>query len=355
MSETGRKMDVEDVLSSIRRLVSEEARGDEDAPQAMGNAVEDVEQPTEIKSEKLVLTPSLRVPEDEPKGPPTSDLEQRIADIETLVNADADTPASTVETREATSDPAAMMSALNLSMREFTPAEPGQSANQAEAPVAVEPLNDLAVDAESGPDLEPTAPEIAESEQETNPFHEADDAADDSADFPADGPFQHDFDAETPPAPIFAEAPEVDPDDAAVEIDEAEAMEQDDPETAAGFLNVEDELEDPEVEEPTSFDEPMLRPEPPLRAPVIDRHAETPDTADEPPQVAPVPPVSFEESIDFTASDRGGLVDEDMLREIVSEMVRSELQGELGDRITRNVRKLVRREIHRALASRDFE
>jgi len=48
-------------------------------------------------------------------------------------------------------------------------------------------------------------------------------------------------------------------------------------------------------------------------------------------------------------------VDEETLREIVSEMVRDELQGDLGDRITRNVRKLVRREIHHALATRDFE
>jgi hypothetical protein len=39
----------------------------------------------------------------------------------------------------------------------------------------------------------------------------------------------------------------------------------------------------------------------------------------------------------------------------VAEIVRKELQGDLGERITRNVRKLVRREIHRALASRDFD
>ena len=47
-------------------------------------------------------------------------------------------------------------------------------------------------------------------------------------------------------------------------------------------------------------------------------------------------------------------IDEHMLRDIVSEIVRSELQGELGERITRNVRKLVRREIHRAIMTRDF-
>jgi hypothetical protein len=49
------------------------------------------------------------------------------------------------------------------------------------------------------------------------------------------------------------------------------------------------------------------------------------------------------------------LLDEDMLRDMVSEIVRQELQGALGERITRNVRKLVRREIHRALASYNID
>ncbi|MGR3493439.1 MAG: hypothetical protein ACU0DW_15410, partial [Shimia sp.] len=47
-------------------------------------------------------------------------------------------------------------------------------------------------------------------------------------------------------------------------------------------------------------------------------------------------------------------LDEGALREMVAEIVREELQGELGERITRNVRKLVRREIHRAMASKDL-
>ncbi len=47
-------------------------------------------------------------------------------------------------------------------------------------------------------------------------------------------------------------------------------------------------------------------------------------------------------------------LDEDSLRELVADIVRSELQGALGERITRNVRKLVRREIHRALAAQDL-
>jgi len=48
-------------------------------------------------------------------------------------------------------------------------------------------------------------------------------------------------------------------------------------------------------------------------------------------------------------------LDEAMLRDLVSEIVRSELQGVLGERITRNVRKLVRREIHRALTAQELE
>jgi hypothetical protein len=49
------------------------------------------------------------------------------------------------------------------------------------------------------------------------------------------------------------------------------------------------------------------------------------------------------------------LIDEDSLREIVAALVRQELRGELGERITRNVRRLVRREINRALALQDLD
>ena len=49
------------------------------------------------------------------------------------------------------------------------------------------------------------------------------------------------------------------------------------------------------------------------------------------------------------------LLDENALRDIVRETVREELQGALGERITRNVRKLIRSEIHRALAAQELE
>jgi len=52
--------------------------------------------------------------------------------------------------------------------------------------------------------------------------------------------------------------------------------------------------------------------------------------------------------------DEDNVIDEDALRKLVAEVIRQELQGALGERITRNVRKLVRREIYRILASEDF-
>ena len=55
--------------------------------------------------------------------------------------------------------------------------------------------------------------------------------------------------------------------------------------------------------------------------------------------------------VSLTASAIG----EETLRPIVAKLIREELQGELGERITRNVRKLVRREIMRAVSSREFD
>ena len=48
-------------------------------------------------------------------------------------------------------------------------------------------------------------------------------------------------------------------------------------------------------------------------------------------------------------------LDEAALRELVAEIVREELQGALGERITRNIRKLVRREIARSQVLKDLE
>ena len=49
------------------------------------------------------------------------------------------------------------------------------------------------------------------------------------------------------------------------------------------------------------------------------------------------------------------LANEDALRDLISDVVRQELRGPLGERITRNMRKMVRREIYRTVSARDCE
>lgn len=93
-----------------------------------------------------------------------------------------------------------------------------------------------------------------------------------------------------------------------------------------------------------------------------------PDPEPAPTNVEPFAPVQFDEDAkDPAASEHDyddrpaasgedeAFLDEESLREMISEIVRQELQGALGERITRNVRKLVRREIHRALTSQALE
>lgn len=85
-------------------------------------------------------------------------------------------------------------------------------------------------------------------------------------------------------------------------------------------------------------------------------------SVDEPPAREPsgahnhgAPPAAAEFDDPAQDDDYEAVLDEETLRDLVAEIVREELQGELGERITRNVRKLVRSEIARALASRSLE
>lgn len=48
------------------------------------------------------------------------------------------------------------------------------------------------------------------------------------------------------------------------------------------------------------------------------------------------------------------VIDEAMLQEIVAQFVRQELQGELGEKITHNIRKLVRAELAREIRLREL-
>lgn len=83
-----------------------------------------------------------------------------------------------------------------------------------------------------------------------------------------------------------------------------------------------------------------------------ERHVQDWQDADEA-AARPTPAADADRSEGLLMDD--AVLDEEALRDLVAEIVRQELQGALGERITRNVRKLVRREIHRALTSQDFD
>ncbi len=55
-----------------------------------------------------------------------------------------------------------------------------------------------------------------------------------------------------------------------------------------------------------------------------------------------------------TSSMGDEVIDEGVLYQLVAHIVRQELQGELGEKITRNIRKLVRAEVARELQLRNF-
>lgn len=79
------------------------------------------------------------------------------------------------------------------------------------------------------------------------------------------------------------------------------------------------------------------------------------DLEEDRPVRRPFAPDALSEAEETALSDDEAVLDEEALREMVADIVRQELQGVLGERITRNVRKLVRREIQRALSAQELE
>ena len=102
--------------------------------------------------------------------------------------------------------------------------------------------------------------------------------------------------------------------------------------------------------DPAPFDE-MVEPEPEAGSNVVRSEGIWP-AANAPEEALPDSETPSDAS---ETADPSFPVDKDMLRDMVVEIVRTELQGALGERITRNVRKLVRREIHRILISQEFD
>ena len=285
MSDPVTNVEIEDVLSSIRRLVSESGGAQAEvrkaskifenkAPEPETGAETPAEKPAVL--DKLVLTPSLRL---------------------------AEAP-ETVAESEDTSEPEAEVEA-----------EPEiEAADEVEhATEAVEHHAEVSEEAQPEAVSEESAERAAETEQ--TPEQSAD---------------EH---VNAPEGESLKDR--IEQLEAAVSSQDGEWEEEND--ESVETLQWEDHGTD------GTSDENMSAPE------AFAEHHHDFDAADEADKIT-----EAEDEYDFLAGDET-LLDEDTLREMVADIVRQELQGALGERITRNVRKLVRREIHRALMAQEFE
>ncbi len=289
MSDETSRSGYDDVLSSVRRIVSNE----------IDTALDD-------PSGKLLLTPALRVADAEEAGSPaTADrdfptLEERIAELEASVVAEPSDWEPDGSEDQTAHRPNGMVLPLHPEIED--PESPAASDETFSAEGAIDaPIEDT--DEAVAPAEEPEVSEPSE------------DAA--SPDMPDVPPSEPVAGAET-----TAEAAPLD--DAALNAVSADDQ--------AGIIDVIDETMDEDASTPEVV--------PPL---ATFRHRVS----------KPIEPL--QDTSDTSLEDDTTLLDEAALRDLVAEVVREELQGGLGERITRNVRKLVRAEIQRAFAARDLD
>lgn len=350
MSDPVTHAEIEDVLSSIRRLVSEDSRGQPAAPEPAA---------------RLVLTPALRVKDPQTRSP------------ETAIRADtADTAGGTPPRDEAPAPDAA------AAARPAQDAEPAQDADRtgyaADGTAADASFAFRHRDARSGA---ASGPVILRPAQQSEPEAEAEPAQPGGA--AAQAPWAD------PDATLFSAASVTPPQDtpaggladdlaggtagaraasvvrkiAELEArisgarDQAQQQWEPDSKTEAPFAaTLVDTIEWRDEPAPVrSTDQADFGAESGPAEEILETAGEPADTADADSAAEPVIEAAFTgAAMDALAEAGDSYLDEDALRDLVASIVREELQGPLGERITRNVRKLVRREIHRALAAHDL-
>lgn len=310
MSEPMSSVEIEDVLSSIRRLVSEDLRPG--APARGPKLASDAD----AGAEKLILTPAHRIAGAEPAAPAAAAFHS--------VRVDA-------------ADAAA---AIDVVVQSLSRAVDGQSAEwegpQGDAPPVAERRwddrawakhsHDPALGAEAG-------------------FTHVDDSADTGAKVT---PMMRAAVVDDIPEPAVMPEPELVTPQPRFVADEAEDDEEDEavaPPAAAQRAGQNSWQQ--------SGDDAAPPPQPEFARPTPDRAwAEAAEAAVRQELDDQLGATVFADSFEHKSA---ATLDEDALRDLVREIIREELQGALGERITRNVRKLVRSEIARALAVRDFE
>ena len=375
MSDPVTTAEVEDVLSSIRRLVSEEKR-----PLQAGG--------TSQHADRLVLTPALRVQDDQPKSEDVATDIQRAFTSERAEDAplieDVASPGPEV-TDEAISD------ALARVTQDQTDADALGTLNLTSADLADDHLDDtnnldgietdkvsvtlppLTLQPELRSDAEWAAEALAEAEAVAETVKTAEETAEQAVE---DVVAKESSVAATKAATLSAKIEALESAIGGIEGDFEPDEVSDDAYsgTQAPALAWEDDLEDSDIDGGAdeaaedifasdlahdSVDDQSI-PADDVETEMANDIAD--DTVRELHQpireavfAAAAAEVAGDSGSDFELDSETKLLDEDALRDMVGDIVRLELQGALGERITRNVRKLVRREIHRALTAQELD
>lgn len=304
MSEPMSSVEIEDVLSSIRRLVSEDLRPGAKKPEVATAAAP--------SSDKLILTPALRIAHDDDAANPEP------------------------------------------------PAEPAVSFQSVRSAAAPSPVDAVMTEVGRSAEIRPDDWEPADGEE----------VAGFAKDWPSDWPEADAATANPSPAEVEAERADWATVDPAAEVDFTDAVEvvPDEvatPDAVEAFSDAdyagtpipgspewgEDSISAADQDDGFAADRPRSAQPEAAQDPAWADAAEA--------EVRAALEDEATESVFARFDDASSLddrpFDEEMLRDLVRDIIREELQGALGERITRNVRKLVRAEIARALAVRDFE
>lgn len=309
MSEALSSSEIEDVLSSIRRLVSDDMRPVSRGPQG-GPAPE---------SEKLLLTPALRVVPAAAPTPEPPAIEDVLASVAAKVDQQGEDWES--ETGDLSLAPAEPMATEDWNL----PAAADEAARHEEAAYEADLAARLAVQIITD---EPEAEQALPLEEPVLTFvsHRHDPVAPWAQEEAPEAPFEEVGDeviveaANETPLPGWAQASDL-------AADEAPATDAWTAATVEPDRAWADEAEAEVLQELSG-----ARPAPASASAAADGFDLSRGEAEE----AELP------------------INEDVLREIVRDVLREELQGRLGERITRNIRKLVRAEIARATATDEF-
>lgn len=297
MSEDRANLDVEDVLSSIRRLVTQDGRTPRSGEESPG---------------ALVLTPAYRVSEtdDAPSAaredtPPVPSAPESLVD--TIIELEA-----AVSGIEATFEP---------------------DTGEASDPVAMPaPFDEpFAIDSDAEQDTVGAADDAADAPDETG----AGDGADQDAAQPdADADVDENVDAAQQDADADVE------EDAGVALPDSDSVVEAAAPSADAQAGTADCAEPDQAPRAGPFDDAAPEPE--------GGPAASPDAALQPDVEGPQP----QAPVTLPAGMAAPSIDPVMLRLLVSAIVREELQGSLGEKLTDRIRQLVRREIEIAMRDR---